>query len=304
MIHNNLISSNTVIAKVISDLSIPENKLPISDVKEWIGEALLKIGAIQQYEHKVIVLPVTAHQVKLPCDLYKLGQVAFSFQDNCGWLPVRRTTSSFGLYHDKCKGKPSMLIQDIALLPLVKNLFNLTSDKDALEKLNGDQNMRNTLSALLNQYTFNHRDGRITHSHMDGTMYSIDLQYSTKPGYLMINVPEGFVKISYSAIYTDDDGMPMIPDMESYKEAIFWYVTMKLMYSKYLKGDLNQSQYYDIRRSWNFYCKQAYAEAMMPDEGEIESIKNDWNKLYPEMDEYDNFFSTVGQEQYIYNQNR
>ncbi len=304
MIHNNLISSRTIIAKVISDLNISEDKLPISDVKEWIGEALLKIGAIQQYEHKVVVLPVLQHQVKLPCDLYKLGQIAFSFQDNCGWLPVRRTTSSFGLYHDKCKGKPCMLIQDTALLPLVKNLFNLTSDKDALEIINKDQNIKNTLSALLNQYTFNYSNGRISSNHMDGTMYSIDLQYSTKPGYLNINVPEGFVKISYSAIYTDDDGMPMIPDMESYKEAIFWYVAMKLMYSKYLKGELNQSQYYDIRRSWNFYCKQAYAEAMMPDEGQIESIKNDWNKLYPEIDEHNNFFSTVGQEQYMYNQSR
>lgn len=304
MIHNNLISSRTIIAKVISDLNISEDKLPISDVKEWIGEALLKIGAIQQYEHKVVVLPILQHQAKLPCDLYKLGQIAFSFQNNCGWLPVRRTTSSFGLYHDKYKGKPYMLIQDTALLPLVKNLFNLTNDKDALEIINKDPNIKNTLSALLNQYTFNYSNGKISNNHMDGTMYSIDLQYSTKPGYIILNVPEGFVKISYSAIYTDDDGMPMIPDMESYKEAIFWYVAMKLMYSKYLKGELNQSQYYDIRRSWNFYCKQAYAEAMMPDEGQIESIKNDWNKLYPEVDEYDNFFSTVGQEQYIYNQNR
>lgn len=304
MIHNNLISSKSIIAKLISDLNVDEDKLPISDVKEWIMEGLLKIGAVSQYEHKVKILPVIGHQAKLPCDLYKLDQIAFSMQKDGSWLPIRKTTSSFGLYHDKCVDNPEMLIQDEGLIPLVKNLFNLVNDKEALTKLNEEPNMRKTLSALLNQYTVNSVNGKYTYNHKDGTMYSFDLQYDTKPGYIMINIPSGFVKISYTAIYTDDDGMPLIPDLESYKEAIFWYIAMKLLYPKYLKGELNQSQYYDIRRSWNFYRKEAYAEAMMPDEGEIESIKNDWHKLYPEFNEHNNFYSTVGQSQYLYNQNR
>jgi hypothetical protein len=93
----------------------------------------------------------------------------------------------------------------------------------------------------------------------------------------------------------------MIPDLESYKEAIYWYVTMKLMYPKKLKGEISQGDYYDIRNSYNFYRKQAYAEAMMPGVDDIESIKNDWNKLYPEIDDHSLFFSTTGEEQIIYN---
>jgi hypothetical protein len=58
----------------------------------------------------------------------------------------------------------------------------------------------------------------------------------TKPGYIMTNVPCGFVKISYHAIYTDEKSMPMIPDNASYFEALYWYVTMKLLYPKKLKG--------------------------------------------------------------------
>jgi len=95
--------------------------------------------------------------------------------------------------------------------------------------------------------------------------------------------------------------MPMIPDLESYKEAIYWYVTMKLMYPKKLKGEISQGDYYDIRNSYNFYRKQAYAEAMMPGVDDVESIKNDWNKLYPEIDDHSLFFSTTGEEQIIYN---
>ena len=98
--------------------------------------------------------------------------------------------------------------------------------------------------------------------------------------------------------------MPMIPDNPSYFEAIFWYVAMKLSYPKYLKGQLDQNIYYDMKNSWNFYRRQAYAEAMMPGVDEIESIKNDWHKLYTEFDDHDTFFATTGDEQIIYNQNR
>jgi len=46
----------------------------------------------------------------------------------------------------------------------------------------------------------------------------------------------GYLKIAYKAIYVDEDGLPLIPDMESFKEAIYWYVTMKFLYPKKLKG--------------------------------------------------------------------
>lgn len=307
MIVNRMISSKSVIAKVIADLDLKEDQIRITDIREWILEAILKIGAIQQYDHKVVILPIINHQAALPCDLYKLGQVAFSFQNDGGWLPMRKTTSSFGIFHDRGCGKPCMLIHDTELFPLVKNMFNLTSDTEALQKLNEDTSLRQTLSILLNQWTVGTVNGKYVNGsigHRDSTMFSNELQYMTKPGYIMTNIPEGFVKVSYYAIFTDEEAMPMIPDIESYKEAIFWYVTMKLMYPKKLKGQISQGDYYDIRNSYNFYRKQAYAEAMMPGTDEIESIKNTWNKLYTEFDDHDTFFSTTGDEQNIYNQNR
>ena len=308
MINNRLISSKTVLAKVIADLDLQEHEVPISDFREWIIESILKIGAVQQYEHKVTILPIDHHQAQLPCDLYKLGQVAFSFNNNGGWLPMRKTTSSFGVFHDKkeCQNHPEMLIQDSALLPLVKNMFNLVNDEDALIKLNEDTQLRKTLSILLNQYTVGTVNGKYignTLKHKDGTMFSNELQYMTKPGYIMTNIPFGYVKISYYAIYCDDEGMPLIPDLESYKEAILWYITKKYYYPKYLRGEINQSQYYDMQRSWNYYRKQAYGEAMTPGVDDLESIKNTYNKLYPEMNDHDLFFSTTGDEQNLYNQN-
>lgn len=308
MINNRMISSNTVIAKVIADLQLQESDIRITDMREWCMEAILKIGAIQQYEHKVAILPIECHQVALPCDLYKLGQVAFSFCNGGGWLPMRKATSSFGVFHDReCSNEPCMLIPDTTMFPLVKNMFNLNTDREALDKLNEDTNLRQTLSILLNQWTVGTVNGKFVPGvvdHRDGTMFSNELQYTTKPGYINTCMPRGFVKISYYAIYTDEDSMPMIPDLESYKEAIYWYVTMKLMYPKKLKGQISQGDYYDIRNSYNFYRKQAYAEAMMPTVDDLTTISNIYNKLYPEINDQDTFFSTSGDEQNIYNQSR
>lgn len=308
MINNRMISSASVVAKVIADLDLKEDQIRITDIREWIMEGILKIGAVQQYEHKVAILPIECHQVALPCDLYKLGQVAFSFCNGGGWLPMRKATSSFGVFHDReCSNEPCMLIPDTAMFPLVKNMFNLNTDREALEKLNEDTNLRQTLSILLNQWTVGTVNGKFVPGvvdHRDGTMFSNELQYTTKPGYINTCMPRGFVKISYYAIYTDEDSMPMIPDLESYKEAIYWYVTMKLMYPKKLKGQISQGDYYDIRNSYNFYRKQAYAEAMMPTVDDLTTISNIYNKLYPEINDQDTFFSTSGDEQNIYNQNR
>lgn len=308
MINNRMISSASVVAKVIADLDLKEDQIRITDIREWIMEGILKIGAIQQYEHKVAILPIECHQVALPCDLYKLGQVAFSFCNGGGWLPMRKATSSFGVFHDReCSNEPCMLIPDTAMFPLVKNMFNLNTDREALDKLNEDTNLRQTLSILLNQWTVGTVNGKFVPGvvdHRDGTMFSNELQYTTKPGYINTCMPRGFVKISYYAIYTDEDSMPMIPDLESYKEAIYWYVTMKLMYPKKLKGQISQGDYYDIRNSYNFYRKQAYAEAMMPTVDDLTTISNIYNKLYPEINDQDTFFSTSGDEQNIYNQSR
>ena len=300
-----MISSNVIIAKVIADADLRENEIRITDMREWLLEGMLKIGAIPQYEHKVAILPIKHHQVSLPCDLYRLGQVAYSSSNKGGWLPMRKTTSSFGVYHDKgCN--PQMLVKDVDLLPLVKNMFNLVDDKQALDKLNEDNGLRDTLQALVNQYTVHSINGiplGVKNRHVDATMFSRELQYMTKPGYIITSMPCGFVKIAYYAIYTDDDSMPMIPDMESYKECLYWYVMMKLMYPKKLRGQINQNDYIEICNSYNFYRKQAYAEAMMPEVDDMESVKNQWLKLYPEINDHDLFFSTTGDEQYIFNQN-
>ena len=131
--------------------------------------------------------------------------------------------------------------------------------------------------------------------------------YWIKPGWIVFNKEGGFAKLSYKAIATDERGYPLIPDLPSYQEAIYWYVMMKLSFPKFLKGSLggkaryNQNTYFYIQQQWNLYRNQAYAEAMMPNESEMLTIKNEWTKLIPEWDDDENFFKNTGEKQLNFN---
>ena len=73
-----LVSSKVAIAKVIADLGLQEDEILISDMREWIGEGIEKIGAVQQFEHIVSgvegapIIKIHCHQAQLPCNLHKL----------------------------------------------------------------------------------------------------------------------------------------------------------------------------------------------------------------------------------------
>lgn len=302
-----LTSIQSVIAKVIADLNIQEDDLRISDVIEWVGEAIEKIGAVTQFIPKVSgengtpCTKIKCYQAQIPCDLHQLHQVAYSYNCNGPWFPMRKATGSYAVWghENKCDCEcltPEMIVQNDTMVNLVVDMYGNIDKTEAIEMINTNQNLRTILSNLINQHTYNNQ--------VNTTNPSMSLQYSVKPGWIMCNMPDGYLKLSYSAIPTDEDGYPLVPDLTSYKEAIYWYVTMKMKYPEYLNGKMNREIFYDIKRSWNFYRNQAYAEALMPNEDGLESIKNNWNKLVPEFNDHNSFYSHTGERQIIYNANR
>ena len=48
-----LTSIQSVIAKIIADLDLQEDYIKVTDILEWCGEAIEKIGAVTQFIPKV-----------------------------------------------------------------------------------------------------------------------------------------------------------------------------------------------------------------------------------------------------------
>ena len=108
-----MVSSKSVIGKVMADLDLKEEDIRITDVKQWIGDACMSIGSVKQLEHKVVVLPLNSYQCKLPCDLERLNSVAYSTCEHGGWIPMKKTTGTFSVYDRKCDNCDcNMIIQD------------------------------------------------------------------------------------------------------------------------------------------------------------------------------------------------
>lgn len=298
----NLISVKRVIAKVMTDLNLAEGDHRISDMVEWAGESLEKIGGFPTFENKVCgkddlpLLEITNYQTKLPCDFHSMIQVGYSSSTNGGFSPMRYATGSFD-YGSTLTPTTSITqtVSDSDLVILCQSLYSLNY-ADALLKLNTETNIRPLLNTLL--------QSNRTSITTNGTSTTWDCTYIISGGYIKTNVATGYLMLAYQAIPTDTNGYPMIPDNQSFTEAIYWYIVMKLLYAQWVSGQIRDAVYADAKRSWNFYCKQAYGNSMMPNGAEqLESIKNTWHRLVQEWGEHDNFFSTIGQREVVYNAN-
>lgn len=261
-----------VIAKIMADSNMTETNVRTTDIREWIFEAVAKIGAPAQYiqkesgEDNVPILKLEDYQVAIPEDLESLNAVAYSETENGHYVSIRSNESTF---------KSSNFD--------TYNPYGIVAQQSQVP---GDTSTPIT---------------------MHSTVYNGDITYFIKPGWIVLNVKDGYVKLQYRSIATDDRGYPLIPDTTSYQEAIYWYVMMKLNFPKFLNGQLggkmrfNFNTYSYIQNQWQFYRNQAYAEAMMPNEGEMRSIKNEWNKLIPDYDSDDTSFKSLGTKQVNFN---
>lgn len=276
----------SVIAKIMADLDSSEVQQRTTDIKEWIFEAVDKIGAPMQYIRReggtndFPILKIQDNQVPLPNDLVVLDGVAYSESENGPWRPATVSTSIFR--------------------------------DPQIRKTNADSQHQpmnyKPIQHVSQLYTYN------TMRQFEKTVgASIDkVQYFIKPGWLVTNKNKGYIKLAYKAIAVDERGYPLIPDLTSYQEAIYWYVVMKLSFPKFMEGTLSgkgskysakysQSSYYFIQQQWNFYRNQAYAEAMMPTADDMQAIKNSWHQLIPDINANDTFFEHQNEQEMNYN---
>lgn len=349
-------SAKEVVAKIYSDLDIQEELHRITDIREWITEAIEKIGAFDQFVKKVITVPIVDYKVRIPDDLHSLVQCAYSFDGTQrNLMPMTKATGSFDCWDadrywvDRfTEYGPSLIYRGDAmqqLIHLVRGMYSVhrpISDneaKDIIMRLaDGDvhhdyhehdihvhrkDDEHDEDEHHEHNHDHHHHDPHLKHrfNHVLPVLMSMintniapdtitarsartnfKPVYTLNKGFINTNVRYGFLTIAYQAFNVDDEGFPMIPDIASYKEAVYWYVAMKLKFPEVLRGTLNAQLYAEIKNNWHIYRKQAYGECTMPDTDELQTMQNNWQRLVPEIEENLTFFTHSGDEQEIYNQ--
>lgn len=259
------VSVKQVIAKILTDNNIQEETHRIPDMVDWCGEALEKIGAFPQFETVV----TGKESIPLLRVLNYQAQLPLGLHNI---IQVAYTETGEAPYYP------------------VRYATGSFDSKRGITTVIDDTDPNNIIYGTKQESP-------------NETGFSGDLVYTINSNYIKLNVPEGYLMLAYTSIPLDSDGYPLVPDDISFLDALYWYVTMKLLYPKWAEGRIRDAVYYDARSSWNFYRKQAYGNALMPNSDQLTAIKNTWNRLVPELNEENTFFSTLGQEQLIYNKN-
>lgn len=296
-----LVNSKKAVAKFLRDAESDEGDFSYHDIIEWIGEAIEKIGAPTQYTVKVAgsegipLLTVSNYQAKIPNDLHKLIGISYSSTaTGSSFIPLRYGTGNYDHrpYNNASDTSTTSVSAETDIIALAMSLFDINYET-ALSVVNSDSILKSKLNTLL----IEDRDSAV--STVTDTQ---DFTYVINSNYVKLNVKTGFLKMAYLAMPFDEDGFPLIPDTADYSEAIFWYVNMKTLYREWRGGDGRAKDlYYDSKNSWNFYRKQAYGNAMMPNADQLESMLNQWLTLYPEINQHASHFNLLGQQQLLYN---
>lgn len=294
----------------MADLDSTEARQRTTDIREWIFEAVDKIGAPMQYINResgtegLPILKIQDYQVPIPSELQVLDAVAYSENPEGPWIPMSTMTN---IFKDPRKNKP---LPDVKVMHDPANMA-IPEPAVIVERHREHNPMMYKMPTSQSQlYTVNGMK-YWKKSFIDGNVNKPE--YFIKPGWIVTNQKHGYIKLAYKAIAVDERGYPLIPDLTSYQEAVYWYVVMKLTFPKFMSGKLGGSNnskyaakyardtYFYTQQQWNFYRNQAYAEAMMPTADDMQNIKNDWNKLIPDWDGDDTFFKHINKEQLTYN---
>ena len=308
-----LISSKTIIRKIMRDLN-PSDYNWIDDAIEWIGEALEHIGASAQLEKKGCIIDIEDYKAILPANLYYINQVAIN--KSAGAVAAESKIDTLqteikGLRND-FSGYSSIItshLQELANGTISSNITAATLT--SLNTLKKDSN-----STLQRIYADAHV---IYNSYMDPQAGLTALAYCTtnfpeaihcdecvnkeaktkecyyvENGMVKTSFKSGKICLSYTALPTDSDCYPLVPDDISYKEAMFWYIYKKMLLGATFDSSKNGIDYGFADQQWKYYCTQARNAAVFPDIDRMESFMNQWVRLIPTINRADELFENLG----------
>lgn len=270
-----MITKWTNIKAVLFELErfVPKDLYSEARLLEDCMRAVDKIGAVPAYElARPAFLKVVNHKFCLPTDCLQLLQIAYKANFTLTEDELRDIRELLGIEDQPYIQNSSLpyevwfdsqfMRQGWTPLRLSTNSFALSVHCDK---------SRNLVSSCEHSYTVS-PDGTVTTSFKDG-----------------------FVLVSYYAYARDCDGVPMIPDDEDYKSALFNFCMMNLWeYRWNLKEEGAAERYLKYQQLWGLFKAKATASIRMPDVNQAENMNAMLLRLIPKERRFDSFFRNVG----------
>jgi hypothetical protein len=107
--------------------------------------------------------------------------------------------------------------------------------------------------------------------------------------------------MAYLAIPTDDEGLPMIPADESWRQAVAYEIAYKIAFKMFMQGNITDKVFQMIERERDWKVAQAVNRSKIPSVDEMESFKNQWLTLIPNYNNHSTFFKNMQLPQKMFN---
>lgn len=108
---------------------------------------------------------------------------------------------------------------------------------------------------------------------------------------------KGFVEISYKAIGVDENGYPLVPDNESFKFGLEYFIMWRHLEALWSMGKITDKvfQYYEQKKMW--YLGQAGTSLMLSGIDHLESMMRGLNRILIQDNAHENFYKNFGEKQ-------
>ena len=111
-----------------------------------------------------------------------------------------------------------------------------------------------------------------------------DDSYSVNNGIIYTSFTEGTLEISYQGIQLDEDNLPMIPDNESFKQALKYYILWQYAEPSRYRGEVPRDVFEDIKTNYFWYVGQATNSFNMLTPDRAKSLENGLIRLFQNID--------------------
>lgn len=145
--------------------------------------------------------------------------------------------------------------------------------------------------------TFRYSSDSFHHSKDKSNSY--DLTYKIQNSIIFTSIKEGTIEIAYTAVATDNEGFPLIPDDSAFIRALQLYVKKQYFTILFDLGKITLQSLQNTQQEYGFAVGAAASSLTIPSIDQMESITNSWNTLIQRTTQHKTGFINNGVQEKI-----
>ena len=126
-----------------------------------------------------------------------------------------------------------------------------------------------------------------------------ELSFKTQGSIIFTSFKTGDIELSYKAIPTDDDGLPLLPDNPIFLKALELYIKKEWFTILFDMGKISPAVLQNTQQEYAFKAGQCNNEFVIPSVSEMEAFTRMYNTLIPRVNEFSKSFKHMGDREYI-----